>query len=378
MARSAATAAQHLRRVIVFRVYWRSTLNLNCNLATQRKSPATAFFAGYRLTALGRDELLTGIRIPKQAGRSAFRKLGARRYLVISIAMVACVIDVDDAGRVVSAKIAVGACAATAQRLRSVEAAVIGRPLDAALVMPAHFADLEPIGDIRASRGLSASCGLRIDARCDCIFLPPPLEAKQSMADDIALSVTINGCLQRVCCAPFETLADLLRDRLHMTGTKIGCDAGDCGACTVLLDGEQVCACLVPAGQLMGRRVDTVEGAGPNGITEQLRHAFSQSRRSSMWDLYASDVDGGDIAVDARCDAITQKNRGGSRWRVVPLHRLHQDHRCGIGGGSKPRGATVSIGCTGNVTACRAETGTRRWVAKGHGDGCVWRGCSAD
>ncbi len=93
-------------------------------------------------------------------------------------------------------------------------------------------------------------------------------------APHISLELTVNGAAHAVAAEPFSTLADVLRDTLGLTGTKIGCDAGDCGACTVLLDGAQVCACLVPAAQLHGRTIDTVEGAGPQGVTDQLRQAF--------------------------------------------------------------------------------------------------------
>ncbi|MFL5117859.1 MAG: (2Fe-2S)-binding protein, partial [Microvirga sp.] len=93
-------------------------------------------------------------------------------------------------------------------------------------------------------------------------------------ASTIAVSLTVNGEERAVQAAPFETLADLLRDRLGLTGTKIGCNAGDCGACTVLLDGAQVCACLVPAAQACGATMHTVEGPGPGGATERLRRAF--------------------------------------------------------------------------------------------------------
>ena len=60
------------------------------------------------------------------------------------------------------------------------------------------------------------------------------------------VAFTVNGRAVAVEAAPFRRLADVLREDLGLTGTKVGCNAGDCGACTVLLDGEQVCACLVP------------------------------------------------------------------------------------------------------------------------------------
>jgi aerobic-type carbon monoxide dehydrogenase small subunit (CoxS/CutS family) len=69
-------------------------------------------------------------------------------------------------------------------------------------------------------------------------------------------------------------LADVLRDELGLTGTKIGCNAGDCGACTVLLDGRQVCACLTALGQVEDRNVLTVEGLAENGKLAPLQVAF--------------------------------------------------------------------------------------------------------
>ena len=90
----------------------------------------------------------------------------------------------------------------------------------------------------------------------------------------IELTLNVNGQPRKLHTLPMQTLAQALRDELGLVGTKIGCDAGDCGACTVLLDGQQVCACLVPAIQTANRHVETVEGAGPRGLTDQLRQAF--------------------------------------------------------------------------------------------------------
>jgi CO/xanthine dehydrogenase Mo-binding subunit/aerobic-type carbon monoxide dehydrogenase small subunit (CoxS/CutS family) len=86
------------------------------------------------------------------------------------------------------------------------------------------------------------------------------------------VSFTLNGRPTAVSAAPFASLADTLREELGLTGTKIGCEAGDCGSCTVRLDGEQVCACLVATAQADGARIDTVEGT--NLVTERLRTAF--------------------------------------------------------------------------------------------------------
>jgi len=86
------------------------------------------------------------------------------------------------------------------------------------------------------------------------------------------IAFTLNGTPVTVDCPPTERLTEVLRDRLGRTGTKVGCDAGDCGACTVLIDGAQVCACLVPAARAEGRQIETVEARTPE--LERLRAAF--------------------------------------------------------------------------------------------------------
>ena len=85
----------------------------------------------------------------------------------------------------------------------------------------------------------------------------------------------VNRAPHELVADPSRRLSDVLRDELRLTGTKIGCHAGDCGACTVLLDGEQVCSCIVALGQCEGRSVTTVEGlAGADGSLSPLQHAF--------------------------------------------------------------------------------------------------------
>ena len=87
--------------------------------------------------------------------------------------------------------------------------------------------------------------------------------------------IAVNGTARELVGAPSRRLSTALRDELGLTGTKVGCSAGDCGACTVLVDGEAVCACLVAVGQCDDRAVTTVEGlAGPDGALSDLQRAF--------------------------------------------------------------------------------------------------------
>jgi CO/xanthine dehydrogenase FAD-binding subunit len=120
--------------------------------AGTRRLPLAAFLEGPRRTARRPDEILTAILVPAAAtaGRSAFRKLGARRYLVISIAMVAVRLATAD-GRVTDAALAIGACGPVATRLPAVEAALLGHPPDPDRIDPAAVAAaLAPLDDHRA------------------------------------------------------------------------------------------------------------------------------------------------------------------------------------------------------------------------------------
>src|SRR4030088_1711925 len=74
------------------------------------------------------------------------------------------------------------------------------------------------------------------------------------------LKLVVNDREVSVVVPPARRLSRVLREQLGLTGTKVGCDAGDCGACTVLLDGESICSCLVAAGQIEGHEITTVEG----------------------------------------------------------------------------------------------------------------------
>ncbi len=84
----------------------------------------------------------------------------------------------------------------------------------------------------------------------------------------------LNGVQRQIVANPVSRLSEVLREQLGLTGTKVGCDAGDCGACTVLVDGRQVCGCLTAAGQAAGRNLVTVEGLAVDGKLSALQRAF--------------------------------------------------------------------------------------------------------
>ncbi|MBV9833962.1 MAG: FAD binding domain-containing protein [Alphaproteobacteria bacterium] len=133
--------------------------------------PLADFILGNRRTRRAPGELVTAIRVPKPCGHRAvghFVKLGARRYLVISIVMVAAAIECDKAGRVTRAGVAVGSCSEVARRLPELEAALLGCPADATLgerATPQHLAALAPIDDVRASADYRSDAALTVVRR---------------------------------------------------------------------------------------------------------------------------------------------------------------------------------------------------------------------
>ena len=94
------------------------------------------------------------------------------------------------------------------------------------------------------------------------------------MNDPRNIRVTINSESYDISVSPNETLLDLLRYRLGLVGTKCGCETGDCGACTVVLDGKAVNSCLVLAVETDGASITTIEGISPNGELHPLQQAF--------------------------------------------------------------------------------------------------------
>ena len=123
--------------------------------AGRRRVPLQDFITGVRQTELQAGELVVALHVPRprREARSAFLKLGARRYLVISIAMASAVLEIAD-GKVAAARIAVGSCSPVARRLFDLERALAGAPVDATLgdwVESAHLAALAPIDDVRGS-----------------------------------------------------------------------------------------------------------------------------------------------------------------------------------------------------------------------------------
>jgi carbon-monoxide dehydrogenase small subunit len=103
----------------------------------------------------------------------------------------------------------------------------------------------------------------------------PAAAADSTVPERIHLTLTVNGEAAPVSFAPYKTLLEVLREDLDLTGTKHGCELGECGACTVLVDGRPVLSCLVLALACEGRKIETIEGLARGAELHPLQAAFA-------------------------------------------------------------------------------------------------------
>jgi xanthine dehydrogenase iron-sulfur cluster and FAD-binding subunit A len=269
--------------------------------ADSRELDLASLFVKPYQTKANREELLTDIRFPKLApgARSAFIKLGRRNALSISRLSVAAILEVGKDGRIAEARIVPGAAFPTWQRVTEAERMLIGEKPGEKLFAAAgqkvseemikvtgrrwSTEYKEPVIAVLVRRALE-QCAAGAGPGVSPAHAPgeaakqgpagrPALRAR-APSSECVITTTINGRSHTLTAPANRTLLDLLRDELGLMGTKCGCEIGECGACTVLLDGEPVNACLVLAPQIDGREVLTVEGLAQDGKLHPLQESF--------------------------------------------------------------------------------------------------------
>jgi carbon-monoxide dehydrogenase medium subunit len=260
------------------------------NTAGERAVALQDFYLGVRRTVIAPDELLREIRLPALGDnqRGLFLKLGLRRAQAISVLNIALVLTFDDKV-VTGARVTLGCLAPTVVHAPSVEAFLRDRRLSADVCAEAGRLacdDVAPIDDLRGSaayrlatlRSLVTAGLQRIAAGAEREgWIERPVLLEVAVGDPSAsnpsgtqhatpfhtIDTTINGHPYRLRGAERKTLLDALREDAALTGTKEGCAEGECGACTVWLDGQAVMACLVPAPQAHRASLTTIEGLAP-------------------------------------------------------------------------------------------------------------------
>lgn len=277
-----------------------ATVTLQSRAGCRELLLADLFVKPYQTKAKA-DELLTAVRFHKLGPktRSAFIKLGRRNALAISRLSVAAVLEVGKEGKIAEARIVPGAAFPTWRRVTEAEQMLIGeRPGEKLFAAAGRKVSeemikatgrrwsteyKEPVIAVLVRRALEA-CASEV-GQCVSPALRKGESGKTGQAGRTALlsrppskeciiTSTVNGHPHTLTVPANTTLLDLLREHLGLMGTKCGCEIGECGACTVLLDGEPVDSCLVLAAQIAGRQVLTVEGLAPEGKLHPLQESF--------------------------------------------------------------------------------------------------------
>ncbi|MBI5294325.1 MAG: FAD binding domain-containing protein [Chloroflexi bacterium] len=264
----------------------------------ERTLPLQNFYTGVRRNVMQPDEMLVDISFPalQTSLHGTFIKLALRRAQAISVVNVALVVDLE-AGSVKSASITLGAVAPTIIHAQNAEAYLVGKTLDETVMAEAArlaMQDSRPIDDLRGSanyrREMVRVCtlrGLRQISKGQEQAGVPNKPILLWGRDDGQVSpvahkspdpivTTVNGRQMSFASGHDKTLLRLLREEGLLIGTKEGCAEGECGACTVFLDGKAVMACLVPAPRAHGAAIVTVEGLADGDKLHPIQEAFIQ------------------------------------------------------------------------------------------------------
>ncbi len=268
-----------------------------------RQVPLQDFYQGVRRTVLAADEMITDIAFPALAAnqRGIFIKHALRRAQAISVVNVAIVLSLKEGGHTIErAAITLGAVAPTIIHAVQAETFLSGRRLDdkatrqTAAQLAAQAAT--PIDDVRGSaayrrqmvevlvqRGLLTlhNGEEKADFPQQPVMLgrpnPAPLTETICIDRERPIVTTINGKPYTFHSGQNKTLLRLLREEAGLMGTKEGCAEGECGACTVYLDGQAVMSCLVPAPRAHGAQIVTIEGVGKADHLHPVQQAFVET-----------------------------------------------------------------------------------------------------
>lgn len=258
------------------------------------------FYTGLRRSVMRPDEMLTSIAFPALAEheRGMFIKLGLRHAQAISVVNTAVVIALGDGEQVTHAAIALGSVAPTVIRVPTAENALIGRALTPdtiaeaarlASIAPSPIADVRSTAEYRTEmvRILVQRALHALSDHSEAQHYPenpamlrgkthtkPQLDAPLEHTVSQPIETTINGQKRVIATGQHKTLLRFVREDAGLIGTKEGCAEGECGACTVFLDGEAVMACMVPAPRAHGAEIVTVEGLREGDQLHPIQQAF--------------------------------------------------------------------------------------------------------
>jgi carbon-monoxide dehydrogenase medium subunit len=274
----------------------------------QRRVPLREFYSGVRRNVMQPDEMLVDIEFPamKASEHGMFIKLALRRAQAISVVDTAVIVDFDhtngaalDGQPVARARIALGSVAPTIVRASQAETYLVGKILQPEVIERAAELTQQaarPIDDVRGPAEYRLEMVKVTTRRAlraivtgqehgwlpdNPVMLwgqpaarPQPKPTAAVHGDEALILTRINGRECEIKGANAKTLLRMLREDAGLTGTKEGCAEGECGACTVFLDGAAVMSCMVAAPRAHGAQIVTVEGLASNGTLHPIQQAF--------------------------------------------------------------------------------------------------------
>ncbi len=262
----------------------------------EREVPIRKFFTGFRQTILAQSELVRSIRIPRWNPQTVgtWFKIGNRTAQAISVVHAGIVLEFDEATSLITkADVAIGSVSETISVSKSLSEYLVGKDLDAETSAAAArivASEISPIDDIRATAAYRTSV-TETAIRRALIDLSEfsisqsrvvpllgwvanrPTPSQLNLSPTTEVVCTVNGSSVAAQIADNSTLLEWLRTNAS-TGTKEGCAEGECGACTVMLNGAAVTSCLVPTAQADGSSVVTVEGLAEESGLHPVQQGF--------------------------------------------------------------------------------------------------------
>ena len=273
-----------------------------------RRLPLQDFLLGVKQSALADDELIVAVHLRPSGARQTFMKVGPRNAMVIAVCSLALTVDLDRE----ELRAAIGSAAPVAT--------LVLAPLEDAAQFPELVAAAaSPIDDVRGTADYRRHALRVLTARA--------LERCSGMK----ISLTVNGEPRECDVWGGESLLYALRERLELPGSKNACEQGECGSCSVLLDGTLVCACLVLAAQADGHEIATVEGLASGGEPAPRAGGLRRRGRGAVRLLHAGARrrSGGAARARRRTRATTRSARRCRATSAAAPGTRRSSTRCG-------------------------------------------------
>ena len=290
-----------------------------------REVPVEQIPTGPGKTSLAKDEIVVSFLLPPRPPHSgdAYQRFTPRTEMDIAVVGVGVNLTLDNGGTCTAARVALGAVAPTMLALEGMRRRADrdqGRRQGAGEARCGGQRRLQ--ADRRQARNQGIPDQGRGRARAAHGAAGARSGEEELMSKKYHITTTVNGDEYEYLCEAQQTLLDVLRDELTLTGTKEGCATGDCGACTVMIDGVMVCSCLVLAVETNGAKVDTIEGMAQGNELHPLQRTFLELNGSQCGICTPGILIAARELLAAQPRSVRNRNPLLARRQPLPVHRL--------------------------------------------------------